>query len=182
MEEEKKQGLSRRAFLGLGGTALAGAAVAGLAGCAPQSGGDAAKATTEGASGGTTGGMPVAESGASAEMCIRDRFDPIKEMMPNYEPPASSADGGKIDLEEYPIILTTGRRIPVYFHSEHRQLPWCRELWPAPRLEMNPADAAELGLEQGDWAWIETEWGKVRQSVDLYHGIAKGWANAEHAW
>ena len=66
MEEEKKQGLSRRAFLGLGGTALAGAAVAGLAGCAPQSGGDAAKATTEGASGGTTGGMPVAESDASA--------------------------------------------------------------------------------------------------------------------
>ena len=66
MEEEKKQGLSRRAFLGLGGTALAGAAVAGLAGCAPQSGGDAAKATTEGASGGTTGGMPVAESEASA--------------------------------------------------------------------------------------------------------------------
>ena len=110
------------------------------------------------------------------------KFDPIKEMMPNYEPPASSADGGKIDLEDYPIILTTGRRIPVYFHSEHRQLPWCRELWPAPRLEMNPADAAELGLEQGDWAWIETEWGKVRQSVDLYHGIAKGWANAEHAW
>ena len=110
------------------------------------------------------------------------KFDPIKEMMPNYELPASSADGGKIDLEEYPIILTTGRRIPVYFHSEHRQLPWCRELWPAPRLEMNPADAAELGLEQGDWAWIETEWGKVRQSVDLYHGIAKGWANAEHAW
>ena len=110
------------------------------------------------------------------------KFDPIKEMMPNYEPPASSADGGKIDLEEYPIILTTGRRIPVYFHSEHRQLPWCRERWPAPRLEMNPADAAELGLEQGDWAWIETEWGKVRQSVDLYHGIAKGWANAEHAW
>ena len=70
----------------------------------------------------------------------------------------------------------------MYFHSEHRQLPWCRELWPAPRLEMNPEDAAELGLEQGDWAWIETQWGKVRQCVDLYHGIAKGWANAEHAW
>ena len=70
----------------------------------------------------------------------------------------------------------------MYFHSEHRQLPWCRELWPAPRLEMNPADAEKLGLKQGDWAWIETEWGKVRQCVDLYHGIAPGWANAEHAW
>ena len=66
MEEEKKQGLSRRAFLGLSGTALAGAAVAGLAGCAPQSAGEAAKTTADGASSGATGGMPVAESGASA--------------------------------------------------------------------------------------------------------------------
>ena len=44
MEEEKgmgKKGLSRRAFLGLGGTALAGAAMAGMAGCAPQSKSDA---------------------------------------------------------------------------------------------------------------------------------------------
>lgn len=109
------------------------------------------------------------------------KFDVIKEMMPVFEEP-KSGPGGDVDMNEYPIILTTGRRIPVYFHSEHRQLPWCRELWPAPRLELNPADAEELGLEHGDWAWIETQWGKVRQKVDLYHGIAKGWANAEHAW
>ena len=109
------------------------------------------------------------------------KFDVMAEIMPNYEEPASGPCG-TVDTNEYPIILTTGRRIPVYFHSEHRQLPWCRELWPVPRLELNPEDAAELGLEQGDWAWIETQWGKVRQTVDLYHGIAKGWANAEHAW
>ena len=110
------------------------------------------------------------------------KFDPIKEMMPNYEPPASSADGGKIDLEEYPIILTTGRRIPVYFHSEHRQLPWCRELWPSPRLEMNPNDAARLGLEQGQWIWIRSPWGAIREVVDLYYGIKEGTVNANHAW
>ena len=110
------------------------------------------------------------------------RYDLLHEMMPHFDEPASGPGGGQVDLEEYPIILTTGRRIPVYFHSEHRQLPWCRELWPAPRLEMNPADAEKLGLKQGDWAWIETEWGKVRQCVDLYYGIAPGWANAEHAW
>ena len=109
------------------------------------------------------------------------KFDVIGEMMPRFEEPKSGPNGD-VDTTEYPILLTTGRRIPVYFHSEHRQLPWCREIWPVPRLEMNPADAAELGLEQGDWAWIETEWGKVRQTVDLYEGISKGWANAEHAW
>ena len=47
------------------------------------------------------------------------------------------------------FLMTTGRRQGTYFHSEHRQLPWCRELWPVPRLEMNPVDAERLGLEQG---------------------------------
>lgn len=77
---------------------------------------------------------------------------------------------------------TTGRRNPVYFHSEHRQLPWCRELWPVPRIEMNPADAERLGLEQGDWVWIENENGKIREVIDLYHGIDKGVVNLEHTW
>ena len=66
MEEQKKQGLSRRAFLGLGGTALAGAAVAGLAGCAPQNAGEAGKASSAGTADGAAGGAPMADNGASA--------------------------------------------------------------------------------------------------------------------
>lgn len=84
--------------------------------------------------------------------------------------------------QEYPLLMTTGRRIPVYFHSEHRQLPWCRELWPVPRTEINPVDAEKLGVEQGDWVWIETPRGKVRQTVDLYYGIEPGVINCEHQW
>ncbi|NTU89829.1 MAG: molybdopterin dinucleotide-binding protein, partial [Actinobacteria bacterium] len=80
------------------------------------------------------------------------------------------------------FIMTTGARQPVYFHSEHRQLPWCRELWPVPRLEMNPADAERLGLSQGDWVWIESPWGKVREVLDLYYGINVGVVNANHGW
>lgn len=77
---------------------------------------------------------------------------------------------------------TSGRRIPVYFHSEHRQLPWCRELWPAPRCEINPDDAAKLGIQQGDWVWLENENGKVRQTADLYYGVKPGVINMEHQW
>ena len=83
---------------------------------------------------------------------------------------------------EAAFIMTTGARQPVYFHTEHRQLPWCRELWPYPRFEMNPADAAKLGLEEGDWVWIETPWGKVREVIDLYYGIKEGTTNANHGW
>ncbi|OUO89866.1 molybdopterin dinucleotide-binding protein [Gordonibacter sp. An230] len=80
------------------------------------------------------------------------------------------------------FLMTTGRRQGTYFHSEHRQLPWCRELWPVPRLEINPQDAERLGIEQGDWVWIETEHGKIREVADLYYGIAPGVVNAEHQW
>ena len=70
----------------------------------------------------------------------------------------------------------------MYFHSEHRQLPWCRELWPVPRVEINPKTAAEYGIEQGDWVWIETEWGKIREVADLYYGVKEDVINLEHTW
>ncbi len=103
-----------------------------------------------------------------------------------------SYDGTEDNLEvykemvkQYPdntFICTSGSRQPVYFHSEHRQLPWCRELWPSPRFEINPEDAARLGLEQGDWIWVRTPFGAIREVVDLYYGIKPGTANANHAW
>ena len=47
---------------------------------------------------------------------------------------------------------------------------------------MTPADAEALGLKQGDWAWIETKYGKIRECVDIYYGIGEGVVNLEHAW
>ena len=84
--------------------------------------------------------------------------------------------------DDHAFIMTTGSRQPVYFHSEHRQLPWCRELWPSPRVEINPKDAARMNIKQGDWVWIRTPWGAVREVADLYYGIKEGTINANHAW
>lgn len=114
---------------------------------------------------------------------VMETFYPEKsDILPDYrEAPLSRTE--RPDLEdEYPLICNTGRRIPVYFHSEHRQLPWCREQWPAPRMEINPVDAQEYGIEQGDWVWIENENGKIRQVADLYAGIEPGVINCEHQW
>lgn len=103
-------------------------------------------------------------------------------LIPEYREPLESPVRDPGLFSEYPLLATTGRRIPVYFHSEHRQLPWCREQWPVPRIELNPADAAELDIEQGDWVWIETAYGKIRQCADLFYGIGQGVVNLEHAW
>lgn len=115
---------------------------------------------------------------------ILETFMPDEEdqPIPTYHEPPLSPIADPAMCEKYPFIATSGRRIPVYFHSEHRQLPWCRELWPAPRIEMNPEDAAGLGIEQGDWVWIENDNGRIRQIADLYYGISKGVVNLEHQW
>ena len=104
------------------------------------------------------------------------------DILPNYaEAPLSRTERPELE-EEYPLICNTGRRIPVYFHSEHRQLPWCREQWPVPRMEIHPSDAEKYGIEQGDWVWIENENGKIRQVADIYAGIEPGVINCEHQW
>lgn len=105
-----------------------------------------------------------------------------KYVLPDWDEPFKSPVSTPDVYEEYPFIMTTGSRNPTYFHSEHRQVPWCRELWTVPRVEINPADAEKLGIKQGDWVWLETAKGKVRQTADLYYGIKPGTVNANHTW
>lgn len=120
--------------------------------------------------------FPDGDDGAE----LTDGF--MSEALPYYREPVHGSVADAEQFEKYPITCITGRRIPVYFHNEHRQLPWCRELWPVPRMEINPETAAELGIEQGDWCWIESPWGKIRQTADLYYGIKPKMINCEHHW
>jgi anaerobic selenocysteine-containing dehydrogenase len=102
--------------------------------------------------------------------------------LPDFDEPPESPVRTPERYEKYPINMTTGRKIPVYFHTEHRQLPWCREQWPAPLVEINPETAARYGIEHGDWVWIENDRGRVRQKADLFYGIAPDVINCEHSW
>lgn len=76
--EKREMDLTRRSFIGLGGVAMAGAAAAGLAGCAP-------KEAPSGASQEAAGGLPVSENGASAGPEVAGKHsweiapDPISE-------------------------------------------------------------------------------------------------------
>ena len=84
--------------------------------------------------------------------------------------------------DEYPLTLTTGRRQPTYFHSEHRQIPFLREQWTVPRLEINPVTAEKYGIEQGDWVKVTTNCGTVYLVADLFYGVKEDVVNAEHSW
>ncbi len=110
-------------------------------------------------------------------------FDAVGlDPLPYYREPTEGPVSTPELMEEYPFILTTGRRTWEFFHTEHRQLPLMREFRPDPMVEMNPEDAADLGLEDGDWIWIQNVHGKCKQKLYINEGMKKGVVSAEHGW
>ncbi len=73
--------------------------------------------------------------------------------------------------KEYPLILSTGGRIPFYFHTQYANLPWLRELQHYPRVQIHPETAEEHGIKEGDWVWIESPRGRIRQRANLFAGM-----------
>lgn len=102
--------------------------------------------------------------------------------IPGYREPVESPLSSPELYKEYPIIFTSGRRNPLYFHNEGRQQPWLRELTPCPCFQIHPDTAAQYGIEQGDWCWIESKRGKIRQVADLFYGIRPGTIECDHQW
>ncbi len=104
-------------------------------------------------------------------------YDPLPRY---YEPPEGPA---KPELaKEYPLILITGGRFLPMYHSEHRQIDSLRKQHPDPIAQINPLKATELGIEDGDWIWIETPRGRVRQKCRCFDGIDPNVIHAQHGW
>jgi len=105
-------------------------------------------------------------------------YDPLPQFR---EPPESPYRTPEL-YRGYPYILITGRRLPGFFHSENRQLPWMRELHRDPIVEIHPETAAREGIREGDWVTIESLRGKVRQKAKLFAGMDPRVVSAEHGW
>ena len=102
--------------------------------------------------------------------------------LPHHEEPIESPISTPEVYKEYPLTLITGRRMPTMFHSEHRQIPWLRQFEQEPIVELNPKTAANLGLSDGQWVWIEGVRGKVKRKLKVTPVIHEKIAMAPHAW
>ncbi|GHT79409.1 dehydrogenase [Actinomycetota bacterium] len=131
-------------------------------------------------------------------------YDPL----PYIEEPGVGPKTTPKLYEEYPLIMITGARTTSFFHSEHRQIPYLRQLTPDPWVQINPQTALENGISEGDWVWIENkvrkvartiveetnnpvqidlgdgEWEvrRVKQRARITHEVQPGTIAAQHAW
>jgi len=106
------------------------------------------------------------------------QLDPL----PHYEEPPFTPVSRPDLFKEYPLILSTGRRSPVYFLSEHRNIPWLRECDPDPVVEIHPDTAAASNISNGEWVWVENWLGKCKLKAKVSSIVPRWMVMAAHGW
>lgn len=102
--------------------------------------------------------------------------------LPTFSEPPESPFSTPELAQDYPYILITGARTPVFFHSEYRQLPKLRRARPEPQVEMHPETAAKHGIGRGDWVVISSPRGRIRQRALITGDIDPRVIHCQHAW
>lgn len=102
--------------------------------------------------------------------------------LPYYKEPAYSPQNTPELLEQFPYVLTTGARPYAFFHSENRQIPYCRELNPDPLVEINPKTAQKLRIIDGQWVRIWNQFGECVQKAKVTEIVDENTIHAQHAW
>ena len=105
-------------------------------------------------------------------------YDPL----PTHREPPEGPYATPELFQEYPYILITGVRIPGFFHSEYRGLPWVRELNRDPLVQIHPEAAKKEGIREGDWVIIESLRGTARMKATLFAGMDRRCVSAQHGW
>ncbi len=96
--------------------------------------------------------------------------------LPEYKEPYQPS-------KEYPLLIISGTRRPHITHSKTReQTPWLLELESLPYCDINPADAADRGLKQGDPIVLSSQWGKIDCYANLTNILPKGIVGMMHGW
>jgi anaerobic selenocysteine-containing dehydrogenase len=105
-------------------------------------------------------------------------YDPL----PYYREPQESFTRTPELSKKYPLVLITGGRFHPFFHSEHRQVETLRKRYPWATMQIHPDTAKDLDLKDGDWAWIETQHGRVMQKVKTDKDLDPRVVHGQHGW
>jgi anaerobic selenocysteine-containing dehydrogenase len=89
---------------------------------------------------------------------LRKRIETYFTPLPFYFEPLESQLS---DKQTYPLNALTQRPMAMY-HSWDSQNAWLRQIHTYNYLYMSPELGTQGGFEDGDWVWVESQWGKVR--------------------
>lgn len=76
----------------------------------------------------------------------------------------------------------SGARVMPYHHSEFRHVESFRKRQPDPIVEIHVDMARRKGIVDGDWVWIETPLGRVKQRARLTTSLDPRYICSQHDW
>ena len=68
------------------------------------------------------------------------------------------------------------------YHSELRQITSAVKLHPDPITNIHPETARGLDIADGDWIWIETPKGRIKQRARLTDEVHPAMVHVQHDW
>jgi len=103
------------------------------------------------------------------------------EALPVYTPPKHSKESTPELAQDYPFILNTGSRLPMFVHTRTYRLSWTNSLRPNhPAADINPADAARLGIQQDEAIRISTPKDAIVVKANLTQMVQPGVVHMYH--
>jgi anaerobic selenocysteine-containing dehydrogenase len=102
--------------------------------------------------------------------------------LPFFREPAQSPTVVPELYKKYPLIMITGARSHMFFHSEHRQIPWLREKNPDPYVEVHPDTAMQFNVDDGEWVYLENDMGSVKRKVRTSLRVHPKMVHTLHGW
>lgn len=101
--------------------------------------------------------------------------------LPIYREPPETPYSDPELYKEYPLIYTIWKSEP-YRHSAGRQIASLRNSYPDPVIVVHPETAGKLGIQEGDWVYIKTKRGRIKQKATLNAGIDQRVVGVDYAW
>jgi len=105
-------------------------------------------------------------------------FDPL----PVYKEPAESPVSRPDLANSFPLVLTSGARVPAYTHSQFRNIAQLRNIMPEPLVDINPADAKPRGIQSGDTVTVSSPRGSIKMKANVTDTILAGVVSMPHHW
>jgi anaerobic selenocysteine-containing dehydrogenase len=102
--------------------------------------------------------------------------------LPFYTEPPQSAVSTPDLFKKYPLVMITGARSQLYFHAEHRMIPWLREKMPDPTVEIHPDTAKAYGIDEGEWVYLENDMGRVKRKATITRKVKPHHVHTMHGW
>ena len=120
----------------------------------------------------STGKFKLYEDNPAPWYFVGQEMDMTKEVLPYWEPPRYADEASPERTGDYPFYLFS-QHMRTRTHTQWWDVGYVKVYEPEPMVQVNPQDAAELGIADGDMVRMHNDFGEVTLKAVLNAGLPR---------